>query len=164
MYTWLYLKWKTNKDLLYSTGSSMLCGSLDGKGVWGRMDTSVCVAQSLCCPPETNNIVNELATPQYKMKEKRKEQGPIATGAITSEWEKAHCIKVSLGFMCILMKGESESEVTQSYWLFATPWTVAHQAPLSMGFSRQEFWNSGLPFPSPGDLPDPEIEPWSPGL
>ena len=45
-------------------------------------------------------------------------------------------------------------------WLFATPWTVAHQAPLSMGFSRQEYW-SGLPFPSPGDLPNPGIEPAS---
>ena len=44
--------------------------------------------------------------------------------------------------------------------LFATPWTVACQAPLSMGFSRQESW-SGLPFPSPGDLPDPGIEPGS---
>ena len=44
--------------------------------------------------------------------------------------------------------------------LFATPWTVAHQAPLSMGFSRQEYW-SGLPFPSPGDLLDPGIEPRS---
>ena len=47
--------------------------------------------------------------------------------------------------------------------LFATPWTVAHEAPPSMGFSRQEYW-SGLPFPSPGDLPDPGIEPWSPAL
>ena len=45
----------------------------------------------------------------------------------------------------------------------ATLWTVAHQAPLSMGFSRQEYW-SGLPFPSPGDLPDPGIEPRSPAL
>ena len=44
--------------------------------------------------------------------------------------------------------------------LFATLWTVAHQAPLSMGFSRQQYW-SGLPFPSPGDLPDPETEPES---
>ena len=42
--------------------------------------------------------------------------------------------------------------------LFETPWTVAYQAPLSMGFSRQEYW-SGLPFPSPGDLPDPGMEP-----
>ena len=47
--------------------------------------------------------------------------------------------------------------------LFATPWTVACQAPPSMGFSRQEYW-SGLPFPSPGDLPDPGIEPGSPAL
>ena len=45
----------------------------------------------------------------------------------------------------------------------ATPWTVARQAPLSMGVSRQEYW-SGLPFPSPGDLPDPGIEPGSPAL
>ena len=47
--------------------------------------------------------------------------------------------------------------------LFATPWTIAYQAPLSMGFSRQEYW-SGLPFPSPGDLPDPGIKPASPAL
>ena len=47
--------------------------------------------------------------------------------------------------------------------LFATPWTVANQAPPSMGFSMQECW-SGLPFPSPGDLPDPGIEPRSPAL
>ena len=47
--------------------------------------------------------------------------------------------------------------------LFATPWTVACQAPLSMGFSRQEHW-SGLPFPSPGDLPNPGIKPGSPTL
>ena len=47
--------------------------------------------------------------------------------------------------------------------LFATPWLVAHQAPLSMGFSRQEYW-SGLPFPSPGDLPNPGTEPGSPAL
>ena len=47
--------------------------------------------------------------------------------------------------------------------LFATRGTVGHQAPPSMGFSRQEYWN-GLPFPSPGDLPDPEIEPRSPTL
>ena len=47
--------------------------------------------------------------------------------------------------------------------LFVTPWTVAFQAPPSMGFSRQECW-SGLPFPSPGDLRDPGIEPGSPTL
>ena len=47
--------------------------------------------------------------------------------------------------------------------VFATPWMVAYQAPLSTGFSRQEYW-SGLPFPSPGDLPKPGIEPGSPAL
>ena len=48
-------------------------------------------------------------------------------------------------------------------WLFETPWTVAYQAPPSMGFSRQECW-SGLPFPSPGDLPYPRINSGSPAL
>ena len=47
--------------------------------------------------------------------------------------------------------------------LFATPWTVAYQASLSMGFPKQEYW-SGLPFPSPRDLPNPGIEPRSPAL
>ena len=46
MYTLLYLKWITNKDLLYSTGN--LCGSLDGRGVWGRMHTCMFMAESLC--------------------------------------------------------------------------------------------------------------------
>ena len=46
-------------------------------------------------------------------------------------------------------------------WLFVTPWTAAHQAPLSMEFSRQEYW-SGLPFPIPRDVPNPGIEPVSP--
>jgi len=53
--------------------------------------------------------------------------------------------------------------VTKSCLTLATPWTVARQALLSMRFSRQGYW-SGLPFPSPGDLPDPGIEPGSPAL
>ena len=53
--------------------------------------------------------------------------------------------------------------VAKSCLTLVTPWTVAHQAPLSMGFSRQEYW-SGLPFPSPEDLPDRGIKPRSPGL
>ena len=57
------------------------------------------------------------------------------------------------------MKVKSLSRVR----LFVTPWTEAHQAPRYMGFSRQEY-SSVLPFPSPGDLPDPEIEPRSPAL
>ena len=57
------------------------------------------------------------------------------------------------------MKVKSLSRVR----LFEAQWTVAYQAPPSMGFSRQEYW-SGLPFPSPGDLPDPGIEPRFPSL
>ena len=53
-----------------------------------------------------------------------------------------------------------ESEVKS---IFATPWTVAHQAPPSMGFSRQEYW-SRLPFPTPGDLPNPGMESRSPAV
>ena len=62
-------------------------------------------------------------------------------------------------YIFMKVKVESLSRVR----LFATPWTVAHQAPQSMGFSRQEYW-SGLPFPSPGDLPHRGIEPGSPAL
>ena len=53
--------------------------------------------------------------------------------------------------------------VTKSCPTLATPRTVAHQAPLSVGFSRQEYWSEFL-FPSPRDLPDPGIKPWSPAL
>ena len=53
--------------------------------------------------------------------------------------------------------------VTKSCPTLVTPWTVACQAALSMGFFRPEYW-SGLPFPSPGDLPNPGIEPGSPAL
>ena len=58
-----------------------------------------------------------------------------------------HCVKVKV----------------KSLSLFVTPWTVAYQAPPSMGFSRQEYW-SGLPFPSPRDLPNPGIESRSPAF
>ena len=62
---------------------------------------------------------------------------------------------ISYNFLCVCMLSHF-SRVQ----IFETPWAVAHQAPLSMGFSRQEYW-SGLPCPSPGDLPDPEIKPRS---
>ena len=67
-----------------------------------------------------------------------------------------------LNNVIILLK-ESESEVAQLIRLFASPWTVTHQASPSMEFSRHEYW-SGLPFPSPGDLPNPGIEAGSPAL
>ena len=65
----------------------------------------------------------------------------LATGFFTAELLLRGCVS---HFNCVQ--------------LFATPWTEAHQTPLSMGFSRQEHW-SGLPFPFPGDLPNPGIKP-----
>ena len=64
---------------------------------------------------------------------------------------------------CLGRKVKVKVKLLSRVRLFATPWTIAHQVPLSMGFSRQEYW-SGLPFPSPGNIPDPEIEPGSPAL
>ena len=64
------------------------------------------------------------------------------------------CVCVSV-CVCVCVLGH--------VWLFATPWTIARQSPLSMEFSRQEYWN-GLPFSSPGDLLNPGIEPESPAL
>ena len=70
--------------------------------------------------------------------------------------KKYFCLSLSVN-------GKVKVKSVSCVWLFATPWTVAYQAPLSMGFSGQEYW-SGLPFPSPGDLPDPRKEPRSPAL
>ena len=67
------------------------------------------------------------------------------------------------GVLFIFRESKVKVKSLSRVWLFATPWTVAYQVPPSMGFSRQEWW-SGLPFPSPGDLPGTGIEPGSPEL
>ena len=67
---------------------------------------------------------------------------------------KAHNLQIAAMFTLLMLS---------PVHLFATLWTVAHQAPLSMRFFRQEYWN-GLPFPSPRDLPDPRIKPRFPAL
>ena len=74
-------------------------------------------------------------------------------GQISSWGPQATHPVCSLAFPPACMYAQWLSRV----WLLATPWTAAHQAPLSMGFSRQEYW-SGLPFPPPGDLSDPGLE------
>ena len=61
----------------------------------------------------------------------------------------------------MVVDGDGGGLFARSCLTLGTPWTVARQVPLSMGFLRQEYW-SVLPFPSPGGLPDPGIEPWSP--
>ena len=70
---------------------------------------------------------------------------------------------ISKLYMCAFIHTHIHTRVQlfSLVWLFVTLWAIALQAPLSMGFFRQEHW-SGLPFPSPGDLPDPETEPVSP--
>ena len=69
--------------------------------------------------------------------------------------------KNGIGILPNTMKVKVKS--SSPVWLFAIPWTVAYQAPRPMGFFRQEYW-SRLPFPSPGDLPNPGIEPTSPAV
>ena len=76
-----------------------------------------------------------------------------AQGCMTLSYTVCLCVCVCV---CVY-------ESLSCVWLFVPPWTVTHQSPLSMGFSRQEHW-SGLPFPSPGDLPHPGIKPRSPAL
>ena len=71
--------------------------------------------------------------------------------------------KYMLVLWCVHLIGGGGSLVTKSCPSLVTTWTVALQAPLPMGFSRQEYW-SGLPFPSLGDIPHPGIEPRSPTL
>ena len=72
--------------------------------------------------------------------------------------DKIKTYKLSREHEVIHMKEKVKVKSLSRVQLFATPWTVAYQAPQTMGFSRQGYW-SGLPFPSPGDLPNPAIEP-----
>ena len=96
------------------------------------------------------------------------DQNPPCPGVMRAAFPTALCSSVLL-----TRHWDNQARTPDPSWLrvqslsrvrfFATPWTVACQAPLSMGFPRQEYW-SGWPFPSPGDLPDPGIEPASPAL
>ena len=105
-----------------------------------RGESSDCLPMSLT-DPSTTHVWNRLSDGQL-----RSELGPELLPK-----------KQNIKFKHSQKKESSLSRV----WLFETPWTVADQAPPSMGFSRQEYW-SGLPFPSSGNLPDPGIELKSP--
>ena len=98
--------------------------------------------------------------------------GPCCSGQgcalnpIICWWVGLHSLLNSLAWGYPALESKSPACMLSCFtyvWLFATPWTVARQAPLSMGFSRKENWN-GLPYPPPGDLPNPGIEPRSPTL
>ena len=106
---------------------------------------------------------------KYKYRKPHSSFSPVGRHSVNASLfllVKTCCVTLSRSFvvwgLCYVMprlKGQLLSHVQ----LFGTPWTGARQAPLSMGFPRQEYW-SGLPFPSPGDLPDPGMEPESPEL
>ena len=78
-------------------------------------------------------------------------------------WKQAVAVYLKLLIAMLLLLRKVKVKSLNCVRLIATPWTVARQAPLSMGFSRQEYW-SGLPFPSLGDLSNPGIKPRSPAL
>ena len=106
----------------------MLCGDLDGNGVWGRMDTCIYMTESLLCSPET----------------------------ITTLFVDQLCVCV-----CVCACARMHTKSLQSYTtLCDTMDCVARQAPLSMGFSRQEYW-SGLPCSPLQGSSGPRIEPMS---
>ena len=126
----------------------MLCGNLNQRGFWRRMDACICMAESLCCSPETITTLLISYTAAKSLQSCPTPCDPIDSSppgspvpgilqARTLEW-------VAISFS---MKVKSECEVAVMSDS-ATPWTAAHQAPPSMGFARQEYW-SGLPLPSP---------------
>ena len=89
---------------------------------------------------ECNNFVSATA---------KQSKPPVRAYYVLGHFTHRHLFpKIILMCMCVLIH----------VWLFATPWIVAHQVPLSMGFFRQEYW-TGLPFPPLGDLSDPGVEP-----
>ena len=123
----------------------MLCGSLDGKGVWRRMDTCRCMAESLHCSLETMTIllISYAAAAAAKLLQScltlcdpidGSPPGPAVPGILqarTLEW-------VAISFSNA-WKYKVKVKSLSRVWLFVTPWTAAYQAPLSMGFSRQEY-------------------------
>ena len=108
------------------------------------------------CPPRVLNL--ELMTQRSRGGRFSMETVGMVTSIKGGKWHRAsydNCqCPLATNIKCLSLR---------RVWLFATPWTVVHQAPLSTEFSRQEYWN-GLPFPPPGDLPDPRIKPKPPAL
>ena len=113
--------------------------------------------------PKTNTQKNGLVPNQINIHESAKScQSHTLMGMMrrwwwrqfcSPHWSRIHQANRFYCSKCLYVHTQSFSHV----WLFSTLWTVAHQALLSMRFSRQEYW-SGLSFPSPGDLPNPGIE------
>ena len=131
----------------------MLCASLDGRRVWRRMDTCICMTESFSCSPETTTtLFISYAVAAAKSLQSCPTLCNLIDGsppgfpvpgilqARTLEW-------VAISFSNA-WKWKVKVKMLSRVQLLATPWTAAYQVPLSMGFSRQECW-SGVPLPSP---------------
>ena len=126
---------------------SVSYGSLDGRGVWERMDACICIAESLCYPPETvTTLFTSYAAAAKSLQSCLTLCDPMDGSPPGSHpWDSpGKNTGVGCHFFLQCVKVKSLSRVR----LLATPQTAAYQAPPSMGFSRREYW-SGLPLPSP---------------
>ena len=176
LYSPPHLKWIINKGLLNSTGNSTECymaAWMGGECVGTWIHTYMCMAKFLCCSPEAITTLLTGYTPIWNKKLKNADLTKQKT-----QWaKKKDQLKLSNQRRKRMQKKKENLQelwmplgetryprcLLSCVWLFATTWTVAAQAPLSMGFSRPEYW-SGLPCPPPGDLPSPRMEPKFPGL
>ena len=154
--------------LVLLPGKSHGWRSLEGCSPWGRWGSDMTERPhfhfSLACIGEGNS--NPL---QCSCLENPRDGASwwAAVYGVTQSWIRLKWLSsstVKADYKRWLPRGwRSEVKSLSRVRLFATPWTVAYQAPPSIGFSRPEYWN-GLPFPSPGDLPNPGIKPVSPAL
>ena len=117
---------------------------------WRRQGSKAIQARKVS-PPSWKHSEAGITSQKKNRAQEPKLRGPWIRGPRLSSSSKAGPANSSC--VCVLSR----------ILLFATPWTVAHQAPLSLEFSRQEYWSS-FPLPTPSDLPDPGIEPTSPAL
>ena len=127
----------------------------------------VCGNMACCCTNKTNCTCKSISTHTHSWRTLANEHHTSYVDSVLKEtWSFVNIITriaVCMMFEYFKEKVVVGGLVAKSCPTLATPWTIALQAPLSMGFSRQEYW-SGLPFPSPRDLLNPGIKPRSPAL
>ena len=170
--------------LYWGCQSLWLCGSqqtVENSSRHGNTRSLVCLLRNLCAGEEATDRNGHGTTDRFQIGKGVYQDCVVSPGLFNLY---AEYVRINTGWMKHRLEsrlpGEisitSDMQVTPPLWqkvkwsevkslshvrLFATPWTVAYQAPQSMRFSRQEYW-SGLPFPSPGDPPDPGSNPGLP--
>ena len=160
------LSFKPKMLYLHREQCSMSCGSLNGMGVWENGYIYAYGWVPLLCTLNYHNIVNcYIPIQNTAAAAKSRQSCPTLCDPIDSSPPGSSVPGILLArileWVAIAFSKACMVSRFSRVWLFATPWTVALQAPLSIGFSWQEYW-SGLPCPSPGDLSGPGIEPSSP--